>query len=57
MNIMIPTFEYLDAQGTPVASTADPAWKYTVINGSLRIVRDGVPEKLVNGAWIDIPKS
>lgn len=51
---MIPTFEYQDAQGNPVSSSADPAWKYTVINGGVRTVKGGTPEHLVNGKWTPI---
>jgi hypothetical protein len=53
---LIPTFEYQDAQGNPVASTSDPAWKYTVISGGVRTVKDGAPEHLVGGKWMPIEK-
>lgn len=54
---MIPTFEYLNKDEQPVASPADPEWYYTVINGTIRTGREGVPQKLVDGKkWVDIEK-
>lgn len=53
---LIPSFEYQDAAGKPVTSSSDPAWKYTVIDGSLRTVKGGVPEILVNGQWVSAVK-
>jgi len=51
---MIPTFEYQDADGNPVKSTSDPNWKYTIINGTVRTVKDGDPQQLVAGVWRNI---
>ena len=57
MSSLIPKFEYQDADGNPVKSTSDPAWKYTVINGVIRTVKDGVPQEFKGGKWIDLPKT
>lgn len=56
MNV-IPSIKFTDSDGNPVASSSDPRWKYTVINGCVRIVRDGTPEHLVNGSWKPITSS
>ena len=56
MNAMIPSFEFQDQNGNPVPSTADPAWKYTVINRSLRTVKNAPPQQLLNGVWVEIPR-
>jgi hypothetical protein len=57
MNGLIPTFEYQDKSGKPVPNPADPNWKYTVISRTVRTVKGGVPQQLVDGEWIDIRKA
>jgi len=56
MDSFIPRFEYQDQHGNPVASTCDPNWKYTVINRTLRTVKNAPPQQLLNGAWVEIPR-
>lgn len=53
---MIPRFEYQDEDGNPVKNAADPAWKYTIVNGQVRTQKDGPAQRLVDGKWVDIEK-
>lgn len=52
----IPKFEYFDADMKSVPSAADPAWHYTVMNGQVRTRKDGPPQHLVDGKWVDLEK-
>lgn len=56
MASLIPSFEFQDEDGKPVKSPADPAWKYTVIGSAIRMVKDGKPQRLIDGKWQDIAK-
>lgn len=49
-----PSFSYFDKDGNPVASAADPEWKYTVIDGRVRTVKGAPPQKLENGHWVNL---
>ena len=46
---------YQDINGNPVSSPRDPAWHFTVLNGSVRTVKDGSPQRLVGGIWVNLP--
>lgn len=53
---IIPKFEYFDSDGKPVASAAAPDWYCTVMNGNVRTRKDGPPQRLVEGKWVDLEK-